>query len=155
MGGHGSGRWRDYQKHLTVEECIFLDMKTFCQSCKLDGGTSRGTMDWKAPSGETLASASFVLRCEEGLAWHQLDYFVIQEGPAAPVRDMIQLAATPANYRGPRWWFHCPVCSHRARKLYLPAGANHFGCRACHGLTYRCCQESNTLAGTIRKLHTL
>jgi hypothetical protein len=29
------------------------------------------------------------------------------------------------------------------RKLYLPGGGKHFGCRHCYDLTYTSCQESH------------
>ncbi len=48
-----------------------------------------------------------------------------------------------------RWWFACPLvvngraCGRRVRMLYLPPNGRYFGCRGCHDLTYRSCQESH------------
>ena len=45
------------------------------------------------------------------------------------------------EFGGERWWFTCPLkvndvnCNRRVGKLYLPPGANYFGCRSCHELT--------------------
>jgi hypothetical protein len=61
----------------------------------------------------------------------------------------VRLEATPAQFGGRRWWFICPLimrrvpCNRRAGKLYLPPRARHFGCRKCHDLTYRSCQEAH------------
>src|SRR5262249_33440709 len=60
-----------------------------------------------------------------------------------------RLEATPTQFGGRRWWFLCPLiargmaCNRRAGKLYLPPGAKYFGCRKCHDLTYRSCQEAH------------
>jgi hypothetical protein len=37
------------------------------------------------------------------------------------------------------------ACNRRAGKLYLPSGARYFGCRKCHDLTYKSCQEAHQL----------
>ena len=61
----------------------------------------------------------------------------------------MRLQTTPAQFGGQRWWFTCPLivdgmaCNRRAGKLFLPPGAKYFGCRTCHGLTYRSCQEAH------------
>jgi len=62
----------------------------------------------------------------------------------------VGLVTTPCHLGGARWWFTCPLaadgraCGRRVRKLYLRG--THFGCRRCHGLTYRSCQESDSRA---------
>src|SRR5262249_40379452 len=61
----------------------------------------------------------------------------------------VRLATTATQCGGRRWWFVCPLtvrgiaCNRRAGKLYLPPGAKYFGCRKCHDLTYRSCQEAH------------
>ena len=61
----------------------------------------------------------------------------------------VPLEATPTQFGGRRWWFICPLivrgvaCTRRSGKLYLPPGAKYFGCRECHDLTYRSCQEAH------------
>lgn len=65
------------------------------------------------------------------------------------MRIPVRLQATPTHFGGERWWFTCLLivngvaCDGRAGKLYLPPGAKYFGCRKCHGLTYRSCQEAH------------
>ncbi len=56
---------------------------------------------------------------------------------------------TATQFGGQRWWFTCPItingvaCNHRVGKLYLPPYAKYFGCRHCHRLSYRSCQEAH------------
>ena len=59
----------------------------------------------------------------------------------------VRLVTTRCHLGGARWWFVCPlardgaVCGRRVRKLYLRH--RYFGCRHCHDLTYKSCQESD------------
>jgi hypothetical protein len=61
----------------------------------------------------------------------------------------VRLQTTPTQFGGERWWFTCPLfvngmpCNRRAGKPFLPPGARYFGCRKCHGLTYRSSQEAH------------
>ncbi len=67
----------------------------------------------------------------------------LADGARRRVSLPIRLTATRPLLGGVRWWFTCPLaidgkpCNRRVGKLHLPAGAVYFGCRACHGLTYR------------------
>src|SRR5262249_22314716 len=62
---------------------------------------------------------------------------------------VIRLTATTPWFRGLRWWFSVPLtlngapCNRRVGTLHLPPTARYFGCRQCHHLTYRSCQESH------------
>jgi len=48
----------------------------------------------------------------------------------------ISLASTPGNAGGIIYWFLCPGCGRKARKLYLPLDEAAFLCRKCHNLGY-------------------
>lgn len=54
----------------------------------------------------------------------------------------VQLATTPCNYGGTRYWFVCPLstngvcCGRRVGILYK--NGDYFGCRHCHNLSYAC-----------------
>ncbi len=56
----------------------------------------------------------------------------------------IDLQPMHLHYGGLRYWFICPLlvngvaCRRRVAKLYFRGW--YFGCRHCHGLTYRSCQ---------------
>lgn len=56
----------------------------------------------------------------------------------------VPLEIWPCRFGGCRFWFRCPLClveePSRCMRLYLPPGEMRFGCRECHGLTYRKCQ---------------
>ncbi len=61
----------------------------------------------------------------------------------------VALTSTTTPWGALRWWFICPLrkggqpCGRRVGALYLPPGARYFGCRHCHDLTYRSCQEQH------------
>jgi hypothetical protein len=61
----------------------------------------------------------------------------------------VPLTSTLPFFGGRRWWWTCPLtingraCGRRVAKLHLPPGGRLFGCRVCHGLTFRSCQESH------------
>jgi hypothetical protein len=65
------------------------------------------------------------------------------------VQMRIPLQATYPAFGGLRWWFTCPLivngvaCNRRVGKLFLPPGAQYFGCRHCHNLSYRSSQEAH------------
>jgi hypothetical protein len=69
----------------------------------------------------------------------------------------INLTTSCPNFGGSRWWFLCPLvvagraCSRRVRKLYLPPGGRHFGCRHCYSLTYESCQTSDKRLSWFRR----
>lgn len=47
MGGHGSGRWKNYTKKYTVEDCLSLDANQWMKKGILKAGEVRtGFWDW-------------------------------------------------------------------------------------------------------------
>jgi len=150
MGGHGSGRWRNHQKAIIAEDCIFLDTKEFHRTGQVNQRHSAGTLEW-VNSHERLGSATYSLT-EYAPDDCRLRLSYLAGVNLAYVNETIRLTATLPHYGGRRWWFECPACRRRARKLYLPAGAHRFACRSCCGLSYRSCQESHTAAGFFRRL---
>lgn len=157
MGGTGSGRWRTHTKAQTVEDCvIFLDTSTFHPNFQLWGHATRGTLTWTSCSGQALASASYILEHvgpDNGLL--RLVFIVEAQGRQGVVESQIPLKPERPHYGGRLWWFMCPRCGGRARKLYMPPDEMRFGCRCCHDLTYRSSQESHTLSGVFNRLWRL
>ena len=49
----------------------------------------------------------------------------------------VDLLRDEPNFGGVRWWFSCPECGSRRRKLYVSPGCLRLGCRNCRGLAYR------------------
>lgn len=49
----------------------------------------------------------------------------------------VELAVSRQSLGGRRWWFVCPLCRHRRRKLYSPwHGKDSIACRVCRRLMY-------------------
>src|SRR6516165_10598970 len=143
MGGMGSGSWYRWQgKKSTVGESLVVSMRDFRK--RLYPG-SAGTFTWTWASGNKSSISYFVA----GSAEAPIVTLHYRWRDAEGVRIPVRLETTPTQFGGRRWWFICPlivrgvVCNRRAGKLYLPPGARYFGCRKCHDLTYRSCQEAH------------
>jgi hypothetical protein len=143
MGGSGSGNWYRWQgKKSTVEESLVVSMQHLRK--RLYQGAA-GTFTWTWGSGHKSSIGYFVTGNHDGptvtlhYRWRGTE----------DIRIPVRLEATPTQFGGWRWWFTCPLilhgvaCNRRAGKLYLPPGARYFGCRKCHDLTYRSCQEAH------------
>jgi len=150
VGGFGSGRYRRPAKW-TVEECLFLDINQARRSGLI--GKSQIPVFVKSsyfPWGKKVAMITFSIdESNENRPILTLKYEVDQEGKRKRIREPVPLQATQPYFGGDRWWFTCPLvvdgqpCQRRVGKLYIPPGGTYFGCRHCHDLTYRSCQESH------------
>ncbi len=49
----------------------------------------------------------------------------------------VDITSTIGNFGGFVYWFICPGCKRRVKKLYLFQNENIFICRHCHHLAYR------------------
>jgi hypothetical protein len=138
MGGKGSGNWWRFGKKPTVEQCLVVGMKGLRK--RLYVGAA-GTFTWTRASGAN-SSIGYVVTGTDHAQAVVLRY---RWRGSESVRIPVGLTSTPAPFGGRRWWFLCPLsgCDRRSGKLYLPRGAKYFGCRKCHRLTYRSCQESH------------
>lgn len=56
---------------------------------------------------------------------------------------------TPLGYR--RWWFMCPECGQRRKRLYT-RNYSRYACRVCLGLTYRRSQENRRICGLVYRM---
>ncbi len=151
MGGPGSGKCWWKTTKLTVEECLPLDINKLVRDGLIFRGYASGSLTWtRTSTGEQSASAGFELEPvgETGLIF-RLIYTITIRGEAHEVDEPIHLTTTEPHFGGIRWWFVCPLtvngqfCGRRVGKLYVPPRAKYFGCRHCHDLTYRSCQESH------------
>jgi len=145
MGGLGSGatnHWWRPRKKRTVEECRSVSVSELTRrGFLLAGERHLGVWTWPLSGG-----ASFTVRFEANLL-DLADPFVLLS-PAAFAETAtyrVRLTVTRPRFGGVRYWFLCPLkgCGRRAGKLYLPSVTWYFGCRTCHDLTYRSCQESH------------
>lgn len=133
MGGYGSGR--RVQKKRTVESCKSLDTKQLLDYGVLKdhgGAWAYGSLSWTL-GGETTGNVSYYANVAEKV--FRLVYTV----NGTPVDYRVTLRSTPVHFGGERWWFACPTCGRRVRKLYL-AKPPYFECRQCNGLTYHSAQ---------------
>lgn len=142
MGGPGSGnRYRDGTK-VTVEDALSVSVRLL--RGRLFAGAA-GTLTWARP-GERAASVAYTVAWAEAAPVVTLTY---QFQGTAPVQVPVRMQTTEPGFGGRRWWFTCPLavngvaCRRRAGKLHLPPGGRYFGCRVCHELTYRSCQEAH------------
>jgi hypothetical protein len=141
MGGPGSGNWCQTGK-TTVEESLSLAIAGFRGQIHPH---SAGTVTWTR-AGRVTNSTGFAVTWDPGPTL-TLRYRRSETEIQIPIR----LDVTYPALGGQRWWFICPLvvagvpCNRRAAKLFLPPGAQYFGCRHCHRLTYRSCQEAHKL----------
>jgi len=141
------GRWAGHRRALTVEECPSLSVQLFRKTVSEVVSyerTARGTLTWG--DGKT---ASFRVELRGGEPGVCLTYRPERDAEESPRDYFVRLVTTSPPVGGVRWWFVCPLvvngrpCRKRVSKLYLPPGADFFGCRTCYGLTYRSAQEHN------------
>ena len=151
MGGKGSGRWRGLKTKTTVEECLFLDISEI----RKEGFKDKGEVPVfvKTRSALKKKKVGYIDYELKATRDHRpiilLKYSVKREGIFRKVEEPIVLQSTRPFFGGSRWWFSCPLmqkdkpCMQRVSMLYLPTGSLYFGCRHCHDLTYRSCQENH------------
>ena len=150
------GRYR-WDKKRTVEECKSIST-TFLKKYDYFCGSKWGGMKWTNSMGEETGSIGFSVHANEWDGEIRFQYTQTQRhnGEKEDLDYPVQLAATPCNYGGKRWWFTCPlvvsgrVCQGRVLKLYL-GGGKYFGCRHCYNLTYTSCQEHDARVDWLRK----
>lgn len=142
MGGIGSGTWCRIGTKCAIEECIGISVRDIPA---LGYQQASGTLTWQSrKGGETSLGYVASGTSDRPTIWLRYQWRD-RENVLIPIR----LQSTPTNFNGRRWWFTCPLavdgvkCNQRVGTLYLPTGARYFGCRDCHGLTYRSCQEAH------------
>lgn len=128
MGGCNSGIWYRWNRKSTVEECEYLDITSICKEKGFSSCASN------------LASSQLRLQAKYEYDGRYYDY-------------PISLDYTRPNYGGKRWWFRCPDCNKRVRKLYRRHDL--FKCRPCCNLAYRSQQEAKPfrLLSQAQKIH--
>ena len=69
--------------------------------------------------------------------------------------EICQLVPARTPLGGYRWWWICPKCGARRKKLYLPFWVYaSCGCRVCYGLSYRSSQKNRRPSKRMAKLMT-
>jgi hypothetical protein len=164
MGGAGSGNryhhwWRSGKKEV-VEDCLSLDANRWMREGILRANVlATGTWRWTYATGKSFAVNYTADALDPSDAFVRLSYsWVWPSSPEPQSADYrVSLTTTQPRFGGLRWWFVCPLivrgwpCNRRVGKLHLPPGARYFGCRDCHGLTYRSCQEHDSRVSALRR----
>ena len=106
------------------------------------------TRSWRtswSQNGEMVASISYRVESDENEPSGLRFMYTVTDNSTGEKRGynyIIPVISTRCNYGGKRWWFVCPLvvngqpCKRRSRIVYMPSGAEFFGCRECHRLTY-------------------
>lgn len=142
------GRY-SYTDRLTVSHCKYVSIKTLKRLGFLKGGYVHGNLSWTR-NGEPNGNLDVTVLTQDYDGYIHFCY-TSTDRRTREVNRLDYKAAlvwTPCNYGGRRWWMICPLtvnsnaCCRRVTALYL-AHSKYFGCRHCHNLTYRSCQESH------------
>jgi hypothetical protein len=137
MGGFLSTRWGDHHKRGVVEECrLVIDAHEVARQ-----GGRRTDRFW---DGQRLLPIYY---CIEEVPEDADSMQVAIDLAGRAEIQVARLESTHPHFGGVRWWFSCPQCARRCRKLYLPRGQWDLGCRSCHNLTYTSSQTAGTLSG--------
>jgi hypothetical protein len=138
MGGFGSG-WHRSRK-IRVENCIVLDARKMAVRCFDLPDTS---LPPPKAHGMQPAGLHFMPMGTERInPAVRIDSLVGHSGELI-LEQMIRFLSSRSCFGDLRWWFSCPRCGRRMRKLYLPPrpAESAFACRYCHKLTYRSVQR--------------
>ena len=137
MGGLNSSRWReDYQRKLTVEECLCLDINLLVKDGFIEiGRCDSGILVWtnQILKTELAKCAIEVNSVDPADSEINIDY---QIGTGKHINEDIFSIGTVPNYGGIRWWFECPGCGRKAVKLYM-GHKPYFRCRKCLKKAFR------------------
>jgi len=155
-------RQRTRAKRLTVEECLALNISDLARAGVFRTEPSIPcSIQWTDPSGKEIRRLPFRYLGANGddLALRFV-YIVAGEpsGAQVTVDETVKVTTTRCHFGGRRYWLMCPfvwngiACRKRVRKLYLPPGAHHFGCRACYNLSYESAQTHDKRLDALLRL---
>jgi hypothetical protein len=119
MGNRRSSRWRGHRRKRTVEECDVIDISSWTGQHHAWRMEIRSEMwDWLDEKGHAIIP-DVVL----GLGMEE--------------KIEVDVAITAGNWLCDyRYWFVCPLCSTRCKKMYRPPETEKYYCRKCQNLTY-------------------
>jgi len=148
-----NNRWYMYTARQTVDHALFIDaqhLRGYYQTNEdFDNQVSSGrAIGWQV-NGRSTGSAMVFVNWIDGHPRLELRYTVSGKHD---IKQVIQTETTQPYYGGVRYWFTCPQCKRRCRKLHLPGGALRFYCRQCHDLTYESCQSQRKHGGKLGAL---
>lgn len=142
MSAGGRGVWNRKNRVDEVRSIDILDLQR--KEVFSKGAAWSWTSSWSR-KGEVIASISYRVESGENGPSGLRFMYAITDNETGKKKDynyIIPVVSTRCNYGGERWWFICPLivdgrsCRRRCRIVYMPPGAEYFGCRECHRLTY-------------------
>ena len=136
MGGLLSTRWGDHHKRGVVENCLAIDAHELARQGR------RATLLFF--NGHRLF---FIRYCIESAPGDGEPFQVTLDLAERGGIQVVPIEITHPHFGGMRWWFSCPQCARRCKKLYLPPRQWEIACRLCHNLTYTSSQTAHTLSG--------
>jgi hypothetical protein len=136
MGGLMSTRWGDHRKRGVVEDCLVIDAHELARQGR------RATL--LSYHGHRLF---FIRYCIESAPGDGEPFQVTLDLAERAGIQVVPIEITHPHFGGMRWWFNCPQCAKRCKKLYLPPRQWEIACRLCHNLTYTSSQAAHTLSG--------
>ena len=147
-------------KRLTVEDCLTISTEDFKEVLRSEDGG--GIVTWKVEK-KMIASLHFVVEEKSDTLALRLEYThtASDTGKKTLLNYKIPIQRTQPQFGGARYWFTCPLtndgepCNRRVGKLYLPPGGHYFGCRHCHYLTYKSCQNSHRFDRLYEEIATI
>jgi hypothetical protein len=148
-----------HDANTVVEDCTVLSADVLTRDKLLRSGSwSSGSLTWQnSLTGEEASSVGYQLNTHDpSNLWLRLHYTITRTGEKLDYKLGLTCTTTPWCAR--RWFFIClevvneQPCGRRVGKLYLPPGARKFGCRHCHELTYKSCQESHKFESLFKLL---
>lgn len=100
-----------------------------------NGANHSGVWEWRdAETGEVRCAVAYRVDASSDSRSAALRYRLVSTNETLAYN--VPLLTTRPNYGGVKWWFGCPACRRRVRKLYLPPGHKYFVCRRCYRLAY-------------------
>jgi hypothetical protein len=136
----------------TVEDCLCFNAVVLRRTGvfrSLPG--TQYTYQWRRASRSDCKMSYTVIEVPAEAMALGLDCFVSDERSMTKQRMGYVVRVTSTGCRlggtGRRFWRRCPLlrngvpCNREVMRLYLPPGGQMFGCRHCHNLTYRSCQN--------------
>src|SRR6266700_1361121 len=150
MGGLHSGRAR---RHTCIDDCLTIDTAWLRKQKILGKSRSSFSITWKKWTETDFTKTrerAYLVQAYYRHGEHPtltLDYRVTlayddyRSPQERSYTETIQLASTPCNYGGERWWFIAPCCGARVRVLYINPKRGELSrmtpqCRTCLDLHY-------------------